>query len=361
MISVIKGDITGIKVDAIVNAANNHLWMGAGVAGAIKRKGGQVIEDEAVAKGPIPVGEAVATGAGALPARYVIHAAAMGQDLATDEVKVRSATRNALRRAQELGVGSIAFPALGTGVGGFSLPDAARVMVCEARRHIAQAGAPGEVVFALFDDAGYDAFGGMAARSKVVCLGDSITYGYPYGNEYSWVALAANALGMEMVNAGASGDTTGQMRVRFDSDAARLKPAYVIILGGANDAWLGVELPEAQENLRYMVNRAFAQGICPVLGLPTPVNTGALGSFPQEDVTDFTGDLDLFREWTRDFAGSETLPVLDFYNALLDHVTGKADSAFFVDDGHPNQNGYRVMFEAVRGVLRRLKSGVSCT
>lgn len=76
---------------------------------------------------------------------------------------------------------------------------------------------------------------------------------------------------------------------------------------------------------------------------------------------DFTGDLDLFREWTRDFAGSETLPVLDFYNALLDHVTGKADSAFFVDDGHPNQHGYRVMLEAVRGVLRRLKSGVSCT
>ena len=89
LIRLLQGDIAEAETDAIVNAANNQLWMGAGVAGAIKRKGGAEIEKEAVAKGPILVGEAVATGAGNLPARYVIHAAVMGQDLKTDEAKIQ--------------------------------------------------------------------------------------------------------------------------------------------------------------------------------------------------------------------------------------------------------------------------------
>jgi len=83
-VSVVEGDITLLEVDAIANAANDHLWMGAGVAGAIKRAGGEEIEREAVAKGPIPVGEAVATGAGRLAARCVIHGAVSAQYLRTD-------------------------------------------------------------------------------------------------------------------------------------------------------------------------------------------------------------------------------------------------------------------------------------
>ena len=118
---LVQGDICERPVGAIVNAANNHLWMGGGVAGAIKRRGGVEIEREAMAQGPIPVGRAVATGAGALAARYVIHAAVMGQDLRTDAALIREATRAALLVAEGLGVQSIAFPALGTGVGGFPL------------------------------------------------------------------------------------------------------------------------------------------------------------------------------------------------------------------------------------------------
>jgi O-acetyl-ADP-ribose deacetylase len=128
-IEVIQGDITACGVDAIVNAANNHLWMGAGVAGAIKRQGGQIIEDEAVRQGPIPVGEAVVTGGGSLKARHVIHAAAMGQDLVTNADLIRQATMNSLRQASQLGLASIAMPALGTGVGGFPVDEAARVMI----------------------------------------------------------------------------------------------------------------------------------------------------------------------------------------------------------------------------------------
>src|ERR687896_900805 len=117
-LEVVEGDITALGVDAIANAANNHLWMGAGVAGAIKRAGGEEIEREAVAKGPIAVGDAVATGAGRLAARHVIHGAVMGQDLQTDADLVRRTTRRCLEVAEEVGAESLAFPAFGTGVGG---------------------------------------------------------------------------------------------------------------------------------------------------------------------------------------------------------------------------------------------------
>jgi O-acetyl-ADP-ribose deacetylase (regulator of RNase III) len=166
MLEVVQGDITEYAVDAIVNAANDHLWMGAGVAGAIKRKGGQVIEDEAVRQGPIPIGEAVVTGGGTLQARYVIHAAAMGQDLTTHAELIRQATRNSLVRAAELGVTSLALPALGTGVGGFSMPEAARVML-EAV-HTALQDTPQtslrRVLFVLFTSDALQAFDEALAR-----------------------------------------------------------------------------------------------------------------------------------------------------------------------------------------------------
>jgi O-acetyl-ADP-ribose deacetylase (regulator of RNase III) len=157
-IVISRGDITESTADAIVNAANNHLWMGAGVAGAIKRKGGQAIEDEAVTKGPIPVGEAIATAAGSLRCKNVIHAAAMGQDLATDEKKIRSATRNALLRADELGLCSIDFPALGTGVGGFSVDRAASVMIEEAKKFLEASASVAVVGFVLFDSESFEAY-----------------------------------------------------------------------------------------------------------------------------------------------------------------------------------------------------------
>jgi O-acetyl-ADP-ribose deacetylase (regulator of RNase III) len=157
-ISLVKGDIAQQDADAIVNAANNHLWMGAGVAGAIKRAGGREIEDEAVAKGPIPIGEAAVTGAGRLKARYVIHAAVMGRDLRTDADKIRQATENSLRRADELALKSIAFPALGTGVGGFSLEECARIMLDVVHSHSASGSSLERVVFVLYDEPAYQAF-----------------------------------------------------------------------------------------------------------------------------------------------------------------------------------------------------------
>jgi len=157
-IRFVQGDIAQQEADAIVNAANNHLWMGAGVAGAIKRAGGREIEAEAVAKGPIPIGEAVATGGGRLKARYVIHAAVMGQDLRTDADKVRHATQATLRRADELGLKCIAFPALGTGVGGFPLDECARIMLDAVEEHAAGTTTLEQLTFVLYDAPAYQAF-----------------------------------------------------------------------------------------------------------------------------------------------------------------------------------------------------------
>ncbi len=158
LIRLIQGDVTTLAVDAIVNAANDRLWMGGGVAGAIKRRGGAAIEEEAVRKGPLPIGEAVATGAGHLSARYVIHAVTMGQDLQTNERNVRAATRSALRVAETLGLHSVALPALGTGVGSFPLDRAAVAMLAEIATHLRAGSGLSEVVCALYDQPAYAAF-----------------------------------------------------------------------------------------------------------------------------------------------------------------------------------------------------------
>ncbi len=157
-IEVVQGDITDQDVDAIVNAANNHLWMGSGVAGAIVRRGGRGIEDEAIRQGPIEIGGAVITGGGTLAAKHVIHAAAMGQDLATDAEKIRAATVSALELAEELKLRSIAFPALGTGVGGFAADECAEIMVGAARERSGNADAVRLIRFVLFDEHGFQAF-----------------------------------------------------------------------------------------------------------------------------------------------------------------------------------------------------------
>lgn len=155
-ISVFEGDITTLEVDAIANAANDRLWMGAGVAGAIKQAGGEEIEREAVAKGPIGVGDAVATGAGRLAAKWVIHGAVMGQDLRTDEEKIRQTTRRCLQVADELGARSLALPAFGTGVGGFPLDECARIMVDVVTAYEPES--LEEAVFAVFGAEASEAF-----------------------------------------------------------------------------------------------------------------------------------------------------------------------------------------------------------
>lgn len=158
-IEIEQGDITDCDVDAIVNAANNHFWMGAGVAGAIKKKGGEAIEIEATTQGPVEVGESVITSGGGLKARHVIHAAGMGQDLHTDVTKVAAATTSSLDLAAESGLESVAYPAIGTGVGGLSLQAAAKAMIDAAvMRLLEDHGNLKRVCFVLFDESAYEAY-----------------------------------------------------------------------------------------------------------------------------------------------------------------------------------------------------------
>jgi O-acetyl-ADP-ribose deacetylase (regulator of RNase III) len=158
-----RGDITEYEVDAIVNAANSKLSMGAGVASAIKRKGGTIVEEDAVRQGPIEVGDVVVTTAGNLPANYVIHAAVMGADLRATADHVRRATLNALRRAEDLRLHTLAFPAFGTGVGRMAPQEAADAMVGALRAHLAEARESSlrRIHLVLFQDDTYQAFGSL--------------------------------------------------------------------------------------------------------------------------------------------------------------------------------------------------------
>ena len=150
IIRVIEGDISTFEGDAVVNAANNHLRLGTGVAGAIADRGGGVIQEECDEilrrDGPLEVGGAAITSGGNLRARFVIHAAAMG-DLPVTPESIRNATRNALELAEEYGLLSIAFPILGTGVGGFPFSAAARIMAQEIKEFVGTGSRLETVVF----------------------------------------------------------------------------------------------------------------------------------------------------------------------------------------------------------------------
>jgi O-acetyl-ADP-ribose deacetylase len=148
-IEVLDTDITSLEVDAIANAANTRLLHGGGVAAAIARAGGDVINSESRAAAPIGLGEAVATSGGEMPCRWVIHAATMELGGPTSASIIRQATASTLRVAEELGARSLALVAFGTGVGGFPVREAAQIEVEEVRRHLASGSSLERIVFAV--------------------------------------------------------------------------------------------------------------------------------------------------------------------------------------------------------------------
>ena len=165
ILEVTDGDIAAEQTDAVVNAANNHFWMGAGVAGALKARGGASIEAEAMALGPVQPGECVITSAGRLTARYVIHAAVMGQDLQTSADIIDRATRNALALADDRRLTSVSLPAFGTGVGGFPIDECAEIMIAAIRDRAAVTTSLRLVRVVLSGQRAYDAFAARGARA----------------------------------------------------------------------------------------------------------------------------------------------------------------------------------------------------
>jgi O-acetyl-ADP-ribose deacetylase (regulator of RNase III) len=148
-----QGDLTEQDTDAIVNAANNDLILGGGVAGAIRRKGGEEIQRECDEIGSIPVGYAAITTGGKLKARFVIHAASMQLGGKTTADSLQRSTAYCLKIANERGLKSIAFPAVGTGIAGFPLKECAEIMLREAAQHLRGETSVETVHFVLFDDA----------------------------------------------------------------------------------------------------------------------------------------------------------------------------------------------------------------
>ncbi|HEY2118212.1 MAG TPA: macro domain-containing protein [Candidatus Acidoferrum sp.] len=158
-IMIQQGDITEMEVDAIVNAANNDLILGAGVAGAIRRKGGEVIQEECNEIGSIPVGYAAITGGGNLKARHVIHAASMGLGgIRTTAKSLRTSTAHSLRLAAERNLKTIALPAIGTGVSGFPMDECAVIMLAEAIQHLKNGSSLETIYFVLFDSPAFRVF-----------------------------------------------------------------------------------------------------------------------------------------------------------------------------------------------------------
>ena len=157
-VEVLEADITQLEVDAIANAANTRLMHGGGVAGAIARAGGPAIDRESRQRAPVGIGEAVETGGGEMPCRWVIHAATMELGGPTSAEIIRRATASTLRKADELGARSLALVAFGTGVGGFPVQTAARIEVEELRRHLERDSQLERIVFAVRGAAAREAF-----------------------------------------------------------------------------------------------------------------------------------------------------------------------------------------------------------
>jgi O-acetyl-ADP-ribose deacetylase (regulator of RNase III) len=171
-VEILQGDLTEMDTDAIVNAANNDLQLGGGVAGAIRRKGGLQIQAECNEIGPVPVGGAAITSGGNLKARYVIHAASMQLGGTTSAQSLRSSTAHSLRIAAQKGLKTIAFPAIGTGIAGFPMRECAEIMLRETAKHFEGPTSLEKVYFVLFDQEALAAFNSVRAEIQAKVQAD---------------------------------------------------------------------------------------------------------------------------------------------------------------------------------------------
>lgn len=166
----------------------------------------------------------------------------------------------------------------------------------------------------------------------IAAIGDSITYGFPYGPVLSWLNMAAEKNNMKYWNRGINGDTTEGMLRRFDHDILRLKPTYVIIMGGTNDAYAGINTEQVINHIREMVELALKNNIIPFIGLPIPCNDLA-----EEKL------LEQYRKAMRQYAAEHKIGVIDFHKALADDSGLMIKEGLHCDGIHPNAAGYEVM------------------
>lgn len=185
----------------------------------------------------------------------------------------------------------------------------------------------------------------------IVCLGDSITYGYPYGPTASWVHLAQAKFSSELINKGHNGDTTGDMLARFSYDVIALSPTDVVVLGSTNDAWSKVPLANVQKNIITMFELANQHNIRFHLGLPIPVNKYALDDPYLESTVESIPYLNSYRSWMQAYSNEQKINLIDFYTPFL-RDDGSANPDYYADSCHPNHQGYKIMATTMIGYLQ---------
>ena len=180
----------------------------------------------------------------------------------------------------------------------------------------------------------------------LACLGDSITYGFPHGPRYSWVHMVGESLGLTMINLGQNGDTTVGMLGRFNSQVIPHNPSHVVIMGGINDVLMEVGIQSIKDNITKIVFKSLINGICPIIGITTPIIGEMMGWYGSQAVS----DLEDLQQWLRAFTRENDIPVIDFCSPLIGH-DGCAREDLFVDGGHPGREGYVRMAGAASAVM----------
>jgi len=171
---------------------------------------------------------------------------------------------------------------------------------------------------------------------KIVCLGDSITYGFPFGPRASWVTMLRDALKAEVINQGINGNTTSDMLIRFERSVLKYNPSHVIIMGGANDIICAESFDRITWNLREMIEKAKSAGIEVILGVPTPI-----------DVPYWEKRIIRLQQWIMEYAQEHNLKIINFAKAFFDE-SGKIKSDLLLADGaHPDTKGYEAMFAQI--------------
>lgn len=180
------------------------------------------------------------------------------------------------------------------------------------------------------------------APFRIIALGDSMTYGYPFGQPLSWVTSASEQLAVPILNQGVNGDTLGHMLKRLTHDVLDVHPEICLLLGGTNDILQEIPIEQMKSNFTTLLKRLLDQGVLPVIGLPPPIQNAAMEK-----------TLTKFRNWMKAQAKAHSLKVMDFYKPFLDKrkriVAGSLEDGF-----HPSSVGYRLMSEAAVKVLRDL-------
>ncbi len=178
---------------------------------------------------------------------------------------------------------------------------------------------------------------------RVIALGDSLTYGYPFGKALSWVELASRELQISILNQGVNGNTLRELLRRTTIDVLDLKPEFCIVMGGTNDIYHGVGEKLLEANFSKICEILKSNKVKPIVGLPAPIADKV-----------FEKNLARFRRWLKRFAKEKSFPIIDFYNAFIDSKKKRPIPSFYEDGVHPSSKGYEAMSKAAAKTLKAL-------